>query len=961
VIRSDPAAEELQAQRSALRKQQFQERLRTERAPSTSPLQRARERNEARRNEASEAEQRATGAIQAREDPRATSEAEKAAPARSAEQQATPAKEEQRATRRARTADRIQHEEAAQATLERQAGLRTNGIREKQNGAREEEAEVRAQRERDLKAAIQQKREQQQQLRAAARAREQEPARRGTKTPADESAQQSRARHGVGDEARGTGQTIQAAGRTDRESRAAIIARQQHEQAESEALQRRQQEEARAAERRQLRATQQAHAQTREQSETQRAQAAKARVVQRRAELTSPQDTAMRPRIVSGPVLAPRSLAGAGSTARGVSSGASAAAEQASGEQVTDTVPYLQTPYLQTQGSFIVDENGDAVILRGVTVRGLDTAAPQAGQLFPAALGIDPENLAAMTGQWSANVIRLPFAANTILSGNGTLAASAVLTGLDQTVAAITQAGAYVLLALEAAVGEEPLDANTIQVWETLAARYEAEPRVLYELFFSTTSLAGNAPAQFVSLVGTVLQENPGALIFMRAGSGGIDVSGVPLLAPSGEAVPNIVYTIAVSSQNMANTDSLSATAAAYPVFASVWSDDGSDLGRLASRIADLFERYGIGWAAANWNAVPGLVADAAGHDFTPTVWGHVAQGAIKLTVPPLLEPSDAAASLSTLQMQNPKPSRLTTSGNFILDENRNAIALRGVSVVGLDTGAPATGQTLPDALGIDENNLALMTGTWGLNLVRLPFQAQTVLSGSTGLSAGNLLAGLDLAVALISDAGAYVLLALGAPAGGEAPPTPDSSTLQALQMLARRYQNESGVLFEIFASPLPLAPNWLQTAAALITTIRQQNPSTLIFVGSGNGGVDVTGLPLQIQTGTPVFNLVYTVSVSPQSFPGPDDGPLGVFADLYPVFVSTWSDDPSNVSRLSPYAAEFFGRHSMGFAASNWNADPRLVTDAIHHNFTATAWGLIAGRAAALPVRSLLKPFLTS
>jgi len=47
----------------------------------------------------------------------------------------------------------------------------------------------------------------------------------------------------------------------------------------------------------------------------------------------------------------------------------------------------------------------------------------------------------AMTGQWGANVVRLPFAANTILSGNGTLAAGAVLTGLDQTVAAIRAAG----------------------------------------------------------------------------------------------------------------------------------------------------------------------------------------------------------------------------------------------------------------------------------------------------------------------------------------------------------------------------------------------------------------------------------------------------------------------------------------------------------------------------------------
>ena len=953
--RPDPAAEELQAQRSALRRQQFQERLRTEREARSSPLQRARERIEARVNVLREAEQQALAAIQARVDPQTANEAENAAITRSAELHAAQARVAQRALRQARAADRIQQEEELRAALEQQAGLHAGGVREKRRSPPEGEAEARAQRERDIEAVIQQRREQNRQARAAARVREEEPAGRKMKAAEDELAQQIRAPRGAV-EAPGTGQTIQAAGRADRESRAATIIRQQQDKAAAEAQQRRQQEEARAAERRQLRAAQQAHTQAQELSETQRAQAAKARKEQRRAELTSLQDAETsaeaQPRITPRPTLAPRSLAGAGSTARAVSPVASAPAEQTSEEQVTDTVPYLQT-----QGSFIVDENGDAVILRGVTVRGLDTVAPQSGLLFPAGLGVDPENLAAMTGQWGANLVRLPFAANTILSGNGSLAASAVLAGLDQTVAAVTRTGAYVLLALEATAGETPLDATTVQVWETLAARYQAEPRVFYEIFSSATPLVGNAVTQFASLVGTVLQQNPGALIFVSAGSGGVDVSGVPLLAAPGEPIPNIVYTIAVSSQNMANTDALNA-AAAYPVFASVWSDDGSDLGRMASHIADLFERCGIGWAAANWNADPRLVADAADHDFTPSVWGHVVQRTMKLTVPPLLEPSDAMGTLSALQAENPSLSRLTTSGNFILDENSNAIALRGVTVVGLDTAAPASGQTLPDALGIDGNNLAVMTGTWGLNLVRLPFQAQTVLSGTSGFSAGNLLAGLDLAVAFISDTGAYTLLALEAPPAGKVPPAPDASTLQALQMLARRYQNEPGVLFEVFASPLPLAANWLQAAAALVTTIRQQNPSTLIFVSSGNGGVDVTGLPLQLPTGTPVFNLVYAVSVSPESFPGPDNGPLGVFADLYPAFASTWSDDPSNVSRLSPYAAEFFGRHSIGFAAANWNADPRLVTDAINHDFTATSWGLIAGRAATLPVRQLLKPF---
>ena len=164
---------------------------------------------------------------------------------------------------------------------------------------------------------------------------------------------------------------------------------------------------------------------------------------------------------------------------------------------------------------------------------------------------------------------------------------------------------------------------------------------------------------------------------------------------PASDPVTNLVYTISVPVQNVPDPDVLSAVSAVYPVFASVWSDDGSDLGRQASRIADLFERCAIGWAAANWNGDPRLVMDAGGGDFTPTIWGNVVLRAIKLTTPPLLEPADAPASLAATQADGPTLSRLSTSGNFILDESGRAIVLRGITVVGLDTAAPASGQTL--------------------------------------------------------------------------------------------------------------------------------------------------------------------------------------------------------------------------------------------------------------------------
>jgi len=652
-----------------------------------------------------------------------------------------------------------------------------------------------------------------------------------------------------------------------------------------------------------------------------------------------------RQRSPAGLSLAPRAISG-GSTAREITIPSAANA-------TIVTAEVNATPYVQTRGSFIIDENGDTVTLRGVAVRGLDTVAPQAGQTLPVALALDPNNLTTITDQWGANLVRIPFAASTILNGNGNLAPNDLLTGLDLTVAAITNAGAYVLLALEGAASAGPADTSTLQVWQTLATRYQGEPRVFYEVFASSNLIAGDLTAEFATVIATIRQQDATALIFIRGSADGLDVTSVPLRDSSNDPIPNLVYTIAVSVQSVPNPEVLSAVSAAYPVFAS-WSDDGSDLGRQASRVADLFERCGIGWAAANWNNDPRLVTDAAARDFTPTIWGNVMLRALKLTPLPLFEPADAPASLATIRAEVPKLSPLSTSGNFIVDDSGQTIVLRGAAVVGLDSVAPGSGQTLADAISIDHNNLALIRGIWGLNLVRIPFQAQTVLTGNGVLSAGAILAGLDLAATLICEAGAYVLLAIEPSPGAS---LPDATTQQAWQVLAKRYKDESGVLFEVFGSIEPLATGWFQAALSLIGTIRSQNSAAMIFVNTGNNG-DLSGLPLMLPTGDPIYNVVYTVSVSPQNSPGPDDGPLATFADLYPVFASTWTDDATNPSRVSPFIGDFFARHNIGFAAANWNADPRLVADAGNHDFTSTAWGLIAGRAATLPVRQMLRQF---
>jgi hypothetical protein len=302
---------------------------------------------------------------------------------------------------------------------------------------------------------------------------------------------------------------------------------------------------------------------------------------------------------------------------------------------------------LSTTGAFITDDSGNAVSLRGVSVRGLDTLTPD--QDAPTALSLDEDNLSLMRDVWGLNLVRIPFQAQTILSGSSAVGSDGILASLDQAIAVISQAGLYILLAIEAppptATNTAPCpDATTIQAWQTLAARYNGQNAVLYELFASTAPLEPTWPQDAQVLIGSVRAANQAALIFVGGGLGGVDLTHLPLLFPTGEPVFGLVYTIDVSPTTASQADdgALSAFAASYPVFASTWTE-GDD--RLAPYIADLFGRNGIGWAAANWNADPFLIADAANHDFTSTSWGLVAQRAAAAPAPQLLQPFIYAAT----------------------------------------------------------------------------------------------------------------------------------------------------------------------------------------------------------------------------------------------------------------------------------------------------------------------------
>jgi hypothetical protein len=299
----------------------------------------------------------------------------------------------------------------------------------------------------------------------------------------------------------------------------------------------------------------------------------------------------------------------------------------------------------------------------------------------------------------------------------------------------------------------------------------------------------------------------------------------------------------------------------------------------------------------------------------------------------------------------------LSTQGRFIVDENGNAVYLRGVTVTGLDSAAPVSGQTLAQAISLDDANLSALSDGWGVNLIRIPFVAGTILSGNRAVSAGDLLSGLGDLIAGASAAGCYVLLTLK-PAVEASHILPADNDYFCCRALAERYQDNSAVLYEPFASSSTLAPNWLGIAQALIGTIRRAHPASLLFIGNGSGTADVRRLPMKVSTGDPLYNLVYTIDLSPALLGTVDRQGLAALAQSYPVFAAGWSDGGADFGRSSELAADMIERFGLGWAAANWNSEPRLVLNAAARQFAPTRWGRQAQRLLAQPVPPLLAAF---
>jgi len=254
----------------------------------------------------------------------------------------------------------------------------------------------------------------------------------------------------------------------------------------------------------------------------------------------------------------------------------------------------------------------------------------------------------------------------------------------------------------------------------------------------------------------------------------------------------------------------------------------------------------------------------------------------------------------------------------------------------------------MPSELALDELNLSVLTGLWGINIVRLPFHAATILRGNQFLGAPGFLAGLDDLVASISASGGYTLLAMRAKGTGSESELPDGDAFTCWQLLAARYQQEPGVLFEVYTAPSSFSEGWMDVAHLLVGIIRREHPASLCFVGGSGDGAGLEGLPLRFETGEPVHHVVSAVRFTAQDAASRFDPAFLTLARSHPVAVTEWMHSGLDLGQASELGARLFTRYGLSWVACHWNAEPRLVDDASRHRFGETRFGMIARRALA-------------
>lgn len=305
----------------------------------------------------------------------------------------------------------------------------------------------------------------------------------------------------------------------------------------------------------------------------------------------------------------------------------------------------------------------------------------------------------------------------------------------------------------------------------------------------------------------------------------------------------------------------------------------------------------------------------------------------------------------------------LTVRGNRIVNaDSGQPVLLRGVNRSGLEYSGPEGREALSKT-GLDERDFDEMIYEWHANIIRLPFNQAWALKRDDYDPEPYLYA-LDFAIGRAAARGAYTLLdlhwldaskACGTLADGSAnfvPCLPNNGSVEVWRQLARRYRDESAVLFDIFNEPHDPLPDdatatakhvtmatWHPWAKKLLDAIRTQNPTALIFVPGVDWAFDLRGHPIKNVDG-----VVYSTHV----YPGKSrkwDAAFGYLHAEIPVFTGEWGGTADNL-QWGRELLDHMQKHQMGWTAWSWSDKPRLVERLSLDEYRTTAFGAIVKEA---------------
>ncbi len=278
-----------------------------------------------------------------------------------------------------------------------------------------------------------------------------------------------------------------------------------------------------------------------------------------------------------------------------------------------------------------------------------------------------------------------------------------------------------------------------------------------------------------------------------------------------------------------------------------------------------------------------------------------------------------------------PQLSPLHTQGTQILDTQNNPVRLRGVNLISTNWGAEYDNWN-PQAIEVAAKD-------WHVNVIRTRAYQHEFAANPAEFF-------LTLEREILTPArrnGLYVIIH---PWFGENQSLPDSTGIKMWLAIAKRYQGDPHIIYDLLAEPRDISFAQLEsTYNSLIPQIRTIYPSSMIMVTGLDWGRDINAW---LDSPLPYSNIVYRSN--PYNRTAEFPGYFGQTALEYPVFLGEFGTDDklsmseSDVRNVLGYADAL----DLGWTAWHFTSAgcPCLLSD--EESFTPNSYGLLVKNSLA-------------